>query len=78
MRYLHRDKDGAVLGHYANRESYTEAEPVADDHPDLVAWKKKRQEEIRAYQERKAQLNPERLLGLINDLQTEVKKLKKG
>lgn len=38
MRYLQRDKTGAVIGHYANPHDYA-MELVADDHPDLLAYK---------------------------------------
>lgn len=37
MRYLQRDDDGRVIGHYANPQSFA-TEEVPDDHPDLVAW----------------------------------------
>lgn len=36
-RYLHKDKQGKVLGHYAN-ENPSATELVPDDHPDLLAF----------------------------------------
>lgn len=38
MRYVQRDKQGKVTGHFANpQEGYAE-EALPDDHPDLVAF----------------------------------------
>ena len=42
MRFVQRDKDGKLLGHFALEQSYA-TEMVADDHPDILAWKAERQ-----------------------------------
>jgi hypothetical protein len=63
MRYVHRDASGAVLGHYANPQPYAQ-EAVADDHPDLLAWREAREaargptmaERLAALEERIAKL----------------------
>jgi len=41
MRYVQRGKDGVVLGHFANEQTYAR-ELVADDHPDILAWNEAR------------------------------------
>jgi hypothetical protein len=37
MRYVQRDKDGKLIGHFAHPHPYAK-ERVAPDHPDIVAW----------------------------------------
>jgi hypothetical protein len=37
MRYIHRDADGKVSGHYANEQPYAR-EAVEDDHPDIKKY----------------------------------------
>lgn len=88
MRYIHRDKAGVVQGHYANPQPYTDTvagpkgKPVpkayADDDPEILAWQQKRKDLVKAYQEQKVRLNPERLLGLIDELRQDIRKLQKG
>jgi hypothetical protein len=41
MRYIQRDNNGNLIGHYANRQPYA-TEEVPDDHPDIVAWTNER------------------------------------
>ena len=42
MRFVQRDKDGKLLGHFALEQTYA-TEMVADDHPDILAWNEERQ-----------------------------------
>ena len=37
MRYIHRDADGKVSGHYANEQTFAK-ECVPDDHPDIKKY----------------------------------------
>ena len=37
MRYIQRDKDGKLIGHFACEQPYA-TEIVADDHPDIMEW----------------------------------------
>lgn len=39
-RWLQRDKNGEVIGHFANPQSYA-TEEVPPDHPDILAWNAK-------------------------------------
>jgi hypothetical protein len=41
MRYVKRDENGLVVGHFANEQPYA-TELVADDHPDIEAFKERR------------------------------------
>ena len=43
MRYVQRDEHGVVIGHYANPQPFAQ-EPVADDHPDIEAFKQWRRD----------------------------------
>jgi hypothetical protein len=42
MRYIQRDENGNVIGHYACPQEYAQEE-VADDHPDILAWHARKQ-----------------------------------
>jgi len=44
-RFVQRDVDGKLTGHYANAQPGIAEEEVADDHPDILDW----QAERRAY-----------------------------
>jgi len=37
MRYVQRDKDGKVVGHFACPQPYAQEE-LADDHPEVLAF----------------------------------------
>ena len=37
MRFVQRDKDGKLIGHFGLEQSYA-TEVVPDDHPDILAW----------------------------------------
>lgn len=58
MRYIQRDNDGTVIGHFANEQSYA-TECVPDDHPDLVAWHTEREAR------RKAAISPEKRIAAL-------------
>jgi len=72
MRYLQRDPDGKVIGHYAHPHDYAQ-EAVADDHPEILAWHAKRVADKAAYMARKADLSPEKLLARIAELEAKLK-----
>lgn len=38
MRWVQRDKDGFVVGTYANRQPGLAEEALPDDHPEVVAF----------------------------------------
>lgn len=38
MRYVQRDKDGKVIGHFARPQPGTAEEALPDDHPDIAAF----------------------------------------
>ncbi len=42
MRFIHYGKDGKMLGHFANPQTYAE-KGYPDDHPDIVAWEAARE-----------------------------------
>lgn len=46
-RYLQRDMDGNVIGHFANPQPYAQEE-VPFDHPDILAWKANIQKQAEA------------------------------
>jgi glutathione S-transferase len=52
MRFIQRDSDGKIVGHFANEQSYA-TEAVEDDHPEIVAWYDEREAR------RKAAISPE-------------------
>ena len=37
-RYVQRDRDGTLIGHFANPQPGYAEEEVLDDHPDILAW----------------------------------------
>jgi len=37
-RYVQRDRDGTLIGHFANLQPGYAEEEVPDDHPDILAW----------------------------------------
>lgn len=37
MRYVHRDENGQIVGHYANPQPYA-TEAVPDDDAEVAAW----------------------------------------
>lgn len=78
MRYLQRDAEGKVVGHYSHPHDYTEPVPVPDDHPEVLAWHKRIKDAQKVHAKRKAATNPERLLKLIGELRQDLDKLKKG
>lgn len=41
MRYIQRNEDGEVVAHFACEQTYAR-EAVAADHPDILAFKTKR------------------------------------
>jgi hypothetical protein len=55
MRYIQRDKDGNVVGHFSHWHEYAQEE-VSDDHPDILAWRDKKLAAKAAYMEEKALL----------------------
>ena len=72
LRFIHRDSSGKMLGHYANKQSYA-TEGVPEDHPDIVAWNEARDKLKRDAEERKARLDPEKLLARIEALEARLK-----
>lgn len=40
-RYLQRDDNGKVIGHYANPQPYAQ-EQVPGDHPEILKWNERR------------------------------------
>ena len=38
IRFVQRNKDGKLVGHYANLQPGYAEEEVAGEHPDIVAW----------------------------------------
>lgn len=40
LRYIQRDADGKLIGHFANPQPYA-TEAVPEDHPDILAWSEK-------------------------------------
>lgn len=67
-RYIQRDKDGVVIGHYANAQPYAE-EMVPEDHPDILAWYTKLDADREAYLLLKATASPDILLAKITELE---------
>ena len=47
MRYAQRDELGVLVGHFANPQPGYAEEEVPDDHPDIVAWRRRREQEAR-------------------------------
>lgn len=45
MRYIQRDENGNIVGHYANPQPYA-MEEVQDDHPDIAAWQLKKEQTV--------------------------------
>lgn len=37
-RFVQRDSDGKLIGHYANPQPGYAEEELPDDHPDILAW----------------------------------------
>lgn len=70
-RYVQRDEDGNVIGHFANEQPYAK-ECVPPDHPDILAWEAKRATAQAEYLRRKAELSPERLLARIAALEAKL------
>ena len=71
-RYIQRDPaTGKVLGHYEHWHDYAQ-EKVSDDHPDILAWRAKIAANKAAYMERKAKLDPEKLLARIEALEAQL------
>lgn len=78
MRYVQRDPaTGEVTGHFSHPHPYA-SEEVADDHPEILAWRAKRLAAQDAYLKQKALTRPEVLLPRIAALEAELAKLKKG
>lgn len=74
-RYVQRDKDGNVVGHFANPQPYAQ-EQVAADHPDILAWYARIAAAKTAYMEQKAALDPQAMMDRIVALESEVVRLK--
>lgn len=73
MRYIRRDKKtGKVNGHFANPNPEA-LEEVADNHPEILAWNAERVAAKVAYLERKAKLDPEKLLARLEALEAKLK-----
>lgn len=70
-RYVQRDEDGNVIGHFANEQPYAK-ERVPPDHPDILAWNVKRKAAQAEHMKRKAELSPERLLARIAALEAKL------
>ena len=45
MRYVQRDKEGKVIGHFANEQSYAK-ELLEDNHPDILDMKTKQPKKV--------------------------------
>lgn len=74
-RYIHRDPNtGQVLGHYAHPNTHAQ-ERVEEDHPDILAWQAERVAVKAAHMERKAQLDPAKLIARIAALEAKVESL---
>lgn len=43
MRYVQRDAEGKLIGHFANPQPGYAEEEVADDHPDILGWNAERE-----------------------------------
>lgn len=72
-RYLQRDPNtGEVLGHFSHPHDYAKEE-VPEDHPAILAWQAKRAAVRAAYMERKATLDPEKLLARLEALEARLK-----
>lgn len=69
-RYLQRDETGKVVGHYAHPHPYAQEE-VPEDHPEVLAWRARIEAAKAAYLERKARLDPEKLLARIEALEAQ-------
>ncbi len=76
MRYVQRDRDGNLVGHFANPQSYA-AEEVADDHPDILAFAQRIADAKAAYMTLKAAASPAVLLAEIEALKAKVADLEK-
>jgi hypothetical protein len=45
-RFVQRDRDGNIIGHFANPQPYAQ-EVVPDNHPDIAAWQAAREAMLR-------------------------------
>lgn len=77
MRYIQRNAQGSVVGHFANEQPYAQ-ERVADNHPDILAWSRRIADAKADYMRRKAMASPDVLLARIAALEAEVSSLKNG
>lgn len=68
LRYIQRDLDGKVVGHYAHPHPYA-TEEAAPNHPDIVAWQAKRDADKAAHIARRAEMSPDKLLARIAALE---------
>lgn len=70
MRFVQRDNDGKLTGHFACEQTFAR-EAVPDDHPDILAWEA----------DRKAQHEADRRdnspMARITKLEAELERLRK-
>lgn len=66
MRYVQRDEEGKIVGHFAHEHDYA-LEAVPDDHPDILAWTAAREAASR---------EPSRLERRVDKLEAEVAALR--
>lgn len=71
-RYIQRNAAGEVIGHYSHPHEYAKEE-APEDHPDILAWRAKIAAAKTAYMQRKADLDPEKLLARIAALEAKLK-----
>lgn len=77
MRYIQRDKNGVVIGHFANEQPYAQ-ECVPDDHADILAWTAKIKANKEEYLKLKAETSPTVLFEKIKALEAEIAALKRA
>ena len=71
-RYIKRDPaTGEMLGHYSHWHDYA-TEVVEEDDPEILAWQAKKVVLEAAYMERKAKLDPEKMLARIEALEVQL------